>query len=468
MSKVRATRHNGRAGKNGVYTTKHNDRNFDVTHAEHIHAEKTALNVYWDWINGKRTGEKSVFECDDGTVISFEEAERIFYEQQYAKYVAGQNARNEKTRHKNRNRTTEDIRHDKRSCPEESIFQFGREGNGATGEQLMAIVEEFLEEIRKRYGSNIHILDWALHMDETTVHIQERHCFDYVNKYGETEPKQEKALEALGIQLPDPNEPQGRLNNRKITFDAMSRLLLIDIAKRHGLDIEEDVKYGGRDHMKKMEYIISQQYEKIENQNLIIEAQEKQIAGLNDQITDLSHEIEMMSHEAEETETELRNVMSELLETRTELDEKDEQIAQLDAELAEKELKLEDVDTLLTDMTDITYGKAVTVVTATMNGEVRKQSLGAIDKLIDASGRPDAGLKASEQTVVRSWLGKAKKSISQLLSGLVDSVREKLLLPAIQEKAKAKIIEEARPSVLAMLKTHIATGNHGKKEQPER
>ena len=28
--KMRVTRHNGRAGKNGVYNPKHNDRSFDI------------------------------------------------------------------------------------------------------------------------------------------------------------------------------------------------------------------------------------------------------------------------------------------------------------------------------------------------------------------------------------------------------------------------------------------------------
>ena len=468
MSKVRATRHNGRAGKNGVYTTKHNDRNFDVTHAEHIDPTRTALNVYWDWENGKRTGEKGIFECEDGSVPSFEDAEKHFYEQQYAGYVAGQDLRNALTRHKKRNRTVEQIRHDKRFCPEESIYQFGREGNGATGEQLMAIVEEFLEEFTKRYGTNIHILDWALHMDETTVHIQERHCFDYVNKYGEIEPKQEKALEALGIPLPDPDEEQNRYNNRKVTFDAMNRLMLIEIAKKHGLDIEEQVKYGGQKHMEKLEYIITQQLQKLQEQEVRIAEQETQIGTLTNTVTDLNHEIELMSREAEETELKLKDVVTALTEAHEEMNEKDDQIAQLDAELAEKELKLEDVDTLLKEVTDITYNQAITVAAATMTGEVKKQSTEVINNLIEAAGKPDSGLKKAEQPVVRAWLGRARSAMSHLLSNLFDTVRDKLMLPAIQEKAKAKIIEEARPSVLALLKTRLATESHGKKAQPER
>lgn len=38
---MKASRHNGRSGKHGVYDVKHNDRDFDVEHSEHIDSERT-------------------------------------------------------------------------------------------------------------------------------------------------------------------------------------------------------------------------------------------------------------------------------------------------------------------------------------------------------------------------------------------------------------------------------------------
>lgn len=429
ITKVRATRHNGRAGKNGVYTTKHNDRNFDLTHAGHIDPERTARNVYWDWENGFRTGDRNVNESEDGIVPSFEDAEKHFYEIRYAGYISGQNERNAKTRHTERNRTAEDIRHDKRFCPEETIFQFGREGTGAEADQLLEIVVEFLQVFQQRYRSNIHILDWALHMDETTVHIQERHCFDYVNAYGEIEPKQEKALEALGIPLADPEKSQGRYNNRKITFDAMNRLLLIEIAKKHGLDIEEQVKYGGKQHREKLDYIIAVQEEKLKEQAERITAQEAQITALSE-----------------------------------ELNARDKLIAQKDAELADKELKLEDVDALLSEVADIAYDKAVTTVAVAVASEAKKQSIEIVDKLIDASGKKKAGLKPPQQEAVRSFLSKARTRLSGLFVELVTSIQEKLMLPAMKKAAKEKIKERAKPSVLELLKPRLATDTHARRD----
>ena len=49
---MKATRHNGRSGKHGTYYAKHNFCSFDVENSEHIDAERTKFNVYWDCYQG--------------------------------------------------------------------------------------------------------------------------------------------------------------------------------------------------------------------------------------------------------------------------------------------------------------------------------------------------------------------------------------------------------------------------------
>ena len=141
----------------------------------------------------------------------------MYYEDHYSDFIKGQNARNEKNRHPERNRTTEDLLKNKMTCPEETIFQIGKEGEHISGEQLFHIADSFMKRFEGMFGDHVHILDFALHMDETTPHIHERHVFDCENKYGELCPQQEKALEALGIPLPDPDKPRGRGKNVQMT-----------------------------------------------------------------------------------------------------------------------------------------------------------------------------------------------------------------------------------------------------------
>ena len=128
---------------------------------------------------------------------------------------------------------------------------------------MLNIVTEFIEEFKAKYGEHVHVLDWALHLDESTPHIHERHVFDCENKYGEIAPQQEKAPEALGFNLPDPTKPLSRRNNRKITFDAACRKMLFEIAKRHGLELEEEAEYGNRKYLEKQDFILAKQKEQL-------------------------------------------------------------------------------------------------------------------------------------------------------------------------------------------------------------
>lgn len=67
------------------------------------------------------------------------------------------------------------------------------------------MIFDFLNQLQERYGKHMLILDWALHLDEDTPHIHERHVFDVVNKYRERQPKQEDALKEYADNLTKEN-----------------------------------------------------------------------------------------------------------------------------------------------------------------------------------------------------------------------------------------------------------------------
>lgn len=119
---MKLTRHNGRFGKNGVYNPKHNDRKFDIENSEHIDLERAKQNVYWDCYNGIQSPP---LKEEEEINSSFEEVEQLFYKLHYQNYVERQNERNRKNRHPERNRTTDDIRTHKKTCPEETVYQIG-------------------------------------------------------------------------------------------------------------------------------------------------------------------------------------------------------------------------------------------------------------------------------------------------------------------------------------------------------
>ncbi len=79
--KVRATRHNGRKGENGVFKAGHNDRSFDVDAAEHIDPSRSFMNVYWDMYQGYNIAGADGVRPERR--FSFEEIEKAFYSNQF-------------------------------------------------------------------------------------------------------------------------------------------------------------------------------------------------------------------------------------------------------------------------------------------------------------------------------------------------------------------------------------------------
>ena len=382
---LKLTRHNGRAGKHGTYNPKHNDRNFDLTNSEHIDPERAKGNIYWDCFHGFRSAIAP--QDPDDLAGTFSDVERQFYETHYSEFIERQNERNAKIRHTERNRSIPDLLSSRKTCPEETIYQLGTLDEHASGEVLLAVVTEFIEEFKARFGDHVHVLDWALHLDESTPHIHERHVFDCENKYGEVAPQQEKALEALGFELLDPGKPLSR-NNRKITFDAACRTMLFEIAKRHGLELEEEAEYGNRQYLEKQDYILAKQKE---------------------------------------------------------------QLAAQQSKLDELTLKVSDMETLLEDVLAAAYDKAVEVVTDAVRTETRKEDMRMIEDTKKWVLSPERKAPQATREYAAHRLDTVLDKFLKTMQTTAARLQEKLLKPEVRQKGKEQIKEKARDSVLQLL-----------------
>ena len=389
---MRATRHNGRSGSHGTYNVKHNDRNFDVKNSDHIDEVRTQENVYWD--------------CYQGTVeertLTFSEVEKKFYEEHYGDHVDAQNLRNEEARHAERNRSIDDVLQNKNTCPEETLLQLGNIDKTVDASTLIKISQEYFDEFEKKFGSNIHILDWALHLDEATPHIHERHVFDAKNQYGEICPMQDKALEELGIGLPDPDKPKGRYNNRKMTFDATCRELFLKICKKHGLEMEMEPIYGGASYLEKADYIV--QKLRTENERLTQENEQLQIK--NDELV----------------------------------------------------MKISDVEELIDDITNSTYDKACEVVTAVVKDETQKADLKLLKEV--EKKMEDEILLPTKKKIVSDVFERIRQKFNKARQTMLTAIRKTLT----NEEVKHKNVETIKDNAKEGIKKKLAHYNEVVKE----
>ena len=281
----------------------------------------------------------------------------------------------------------EDLLKNKKTCPEETIYQIGTVEESVPPKILLHVANDFFGEMEKRFSTHVHILNWALHLDEGTPHIQERHVFDCKNQYGELCPQQEKALEELGIPLPDPTKPKGRHNNRKQTFDAMCREMLFEICERYGLQLEREPNYGGKAYLEKNDFIIEKQ---------------KQV------------------------------------------------MAEKEQALSEITMKLEDAETLVEEIADTAYEKACEVIAETVFAETQKRDLETVanyQKWITEESNVPADKKSAISKSLDALQNKMKKTADKLLNKVLTVLK----LPTVKEKNMAVVKEKAKESLLAKL-----------------
>ena len=297
VREIRATMHNARTGKNGVFLARHNDRQFNTDKAEHIEASRSKENVYWHWMQ------------EEQPQMTFEEAEFAFYEKYCRNHLDAQNSRYKKQRHIERVKSMDEYRTASQTCPEEVIWAIGNQDDTISPRILKNIIQEQINWEQKTFPG-VYVLNVSLHMDEASPHIHERRVFLYTDSQGHKAVGQNKALEQMGIGLPNPDKPRSRYNNRKQTFSKICRDHFLQICKEHGLQIEETPREYSKSGRELEDYKANQAMKKANDfailskkLNISINIKQSQIADLEEDYCKIKENLEQlqnMLHTAEQ------------------------------------------------------------------------------------------------------------------------------------------------------------------------
>lgn len=348
---MRMTIHNGRAGKDGAYNPRHNDRSFDISHAEHIDPERMPGNVYWNW-----TGKKD---------ISFEDAERLFYEQHCRTHLDAKNARYVAQRHPERIRTMDEYRQNPRTCPEETLLMIGNKNEYVPAKTLQAICED-LRNWEEKQIPGLKILNMALHVDEQGApHIHMRRAWIYRDENNIESISQGQALEGANIPLPHPDQPKGRHNNRKQTFSQMERQALYEICRGYGLEslLEMQPRERSKSGQTLTEYQAQQAEERAQAAEMRVQAAEraaeqarrelntiqKEKKQLQQQNAELQQQVEQLQADRKWNHDSLKKLTSARSERSKELKKINNAIRQKQAEFEAIKEDVEEVKAYLTE-----------------------------------------------------------------------------------------------------------------------
>lgn len=324
---MRATIHNGRTSTLGAFTPKHNDRNFNINHAEHIDPERVKLNRYWNWTGNPET--------------TFEAAEQAFYERHIRKHLDAQNARYKAQRHAERVKSMDEYRGSPQTCPEEVILMIGKAGDTIPADMMARIIQEQINWEQKQFPG-VKVLNVALHMDEQGApHIHERRAWIYTDKDGNLAISQNKSLEQMGVELPNPNKPRSRFNNRKMTFSRMCREHLLQICREHGLEIEEIPQEKSKSGRTLEDYQAGEAEKRAADADRRRQFSERAAESAEKQAESARNTARSYEEHAEQVARQINNEYSELADAGLQKQEMQEQLEQLQERIDNLQKQLE-------------------------------------------------------------------------------------------------------------------------------
>lgn len=268
-------------------------------------------------------------------------------------YQDGLETRNEtyiKQGHKERCKSIDDWYNDDKYRARETIIQIGNhkdttldkkhiEDIKKVRDELQACIEQYALEYTKKYGSNYKVLNWTIHCDEIetgSVHAHLQDTFFIKDKDGNFTPNQNKALEQMGVKLPNSEKKKSLHNSLIKSFTAEQRQRFTEICKEHGLEVElyDAAKITERNDSKTL------------HQNTIhldaeIEEKQKQIEKLQDSIDELTPERDRLSSEKENLKSEIEELTSKKDSVSNEVDQVHSELAQLHNKVAKKKEEVE-------------------------------------------------------------------------------------------------------------------------------
>ena len=332
--KMRVTMHNGRAGKKGVYSAKHNDRNFDLGKAEHIDADKVSMD--WHWHRMQKTAPD----------MTFDQVEQKYYEDHFTAALVDRNERAIKARHPERVIDMETYRKSRKTCPEETIMQIGRKGSTVEPDVLRDLVVKQLNWEAKKYPQ-CKVLDVSLHVDEQGApHLHRRQVWVAHDKDGREIVGQAKALEEMGIQAPHPDKPIGTHNNAKQTYTRDCREHFIELCREYNLDIEVDPKEKSQSGLDLAEYKTRQEQEKADLAWVQADQAQQLQVQLQLDIRDLNAQIERKEAEKAKTDKSIAETQKALIEASERLQEvqdKQKELANVSRQIETAQKELADI-----------------------------------------------------------------------------------------------------------------------------
>ena len=145
-----------------------------------------------------------------------------------------------------------------------------------------------------------------------------------------------------------------------------------------------------------------------------------------------------------------------------------EQLAAQEQKLEELTLKIEDVETLLDDVSDAAYDKAVEVVTDTVRQETHKEDICLVEESKKWVLSPERKAPKKEREYAAARLDGVINKIKNVMQTALAKIQRTLMQPEVKQAGKEQVKKKAKESIMDMLAKAKIDADRDNRERWER
>lgn len=201
--------------------------------------------------------------------------------------------------------------------------------------------------------------------------------------------------------------------------------------------MDEEPEYGGRRHLEKQDFILAKQKEELTKQSSQIQSQENFIQSQKKSIQSQS---EVMYQQRKALQSQ-----------QSQIEEQDVAIQEKEEKLDELTLKIDDVEALIDEVSDISYDKAVEVVTDTVRVETHKHDMKLVEQSKAWVLSPERKASQKEKEYAAARLDGVITKIKNSMQTALKTIHSTLMKPEVRKVNTEQISQKARSSILDKL-----------------
>ena len=145
-----------------------------------------------------------------------------------------------------------------------------------------------------------------------------------------------------------------------------------------------------------------------------------------------------------------------------------EQLAAQEQKLEKLTLKIEDVETLLDDVSDVAYDKAVEVVTDTVRQETHKEDIRLVEETKKWVLSPERKAPKKEREYAAERLDGVITKIKNAMQHALAKIQRTLMQPEVKQAGKEQVKKKAKESIMDILAKAKINADRDNRERWER